>query len=105
MTSALETINTDRVHANFFSLECVTHRCAFVNYFDTTGFERRHIRFRAASRCLYHLDARRHNSICVFIVRHRIDRRQNSQINAEGLVCHAPGAFHLLDQFLRAGLS
>ena len=82
-------------------LQRMAHAGAFVDHLHAGFLEARQMRLRIVARRLDDFDAACDDRFAVFVVRNRIDRRQDGEVHAERLVGHLTAALHFLVERLR----
>jgi hypothetical protein len=104
VTRAFEAVDRDRIDAEPLGFQGMADRGAFVDDLDARGLEHWDVFLGVVPRRLDDLDAGSDDRVHIRIVRHGLDRRQDREIDAEGLVGHLPAARDLLGEVLRRGL-
>jgi hypothetical protein len=104
VAGALEAVHGHRRAAQALGLQGVAHRGALVDHLDAVLIEQRHEGFRAAPGGFHDLDTGVDDHLGVLFVRHRLDGRQQRQVDAERLVGHFLAAGDLLGEIFRRGL-
>ena len=104
VAATLEAINTDGITTDTLGLEGMAHRGALVDNLDACRFELGHVLFRATAGGFHRLDATGDDGVNVLRIRRGIERRQESQVNAKGLVGHFVAAGDFPGQILRRRL-
>ena len=104
MAGAFEAVDGDRVDADALRLERMAHRGAFVDDLDAVLLELGDVLLRVVARGLDDLDAAVDDRLTVFGIGRRLERRQDGQVDAEGLVGHVAAARDLLGELFRRRL-
>ena len=101
VAGAFEAVDARGVAADALGLEGVAHRGAFVDHLDAGVFQVGQHRLRIVARGFHRLDAAVDDGLDDGRVVRRVERGQESQIDADGLVGHVLGPGDLVGEVLR----